>query len=279
MEKLHLEKGKAAFALTEHLKKQQGFHYPPASVSSQDHLNDEHKQTEDLEENETWFETSSTTGNVDIFTVADPGTMAGGTSDSVENVNEESRPCPAVKSALGNKKFKAQFARRKTHNEQTALFSCGVFAARGTMYGAEAISNVLVRWRRIKLYHLLISVKLFIQHAFSVPRAHKPEHIVYDSNCLAKQQVLANSDTYAWFKDIGMCVDVWHFLHKHKSTHEFCQLHCNPADYPELMGPDGTSWAFNTSVAEQGNGWINGYTSICWEMQAVKYDFFLDEMI
>jgi hypothetical protein len=122
-------------------------------------------------------------------------------------------------------------------------------------------------------------VKLFIQHAFSVPRAHKPEHIVYDSNCLAKQQVLANGDTYAWFKDIGMCVDVWHFLHKHKSTHEFCQLHCNPADYPELMGPDGTSWAFNTSVAEQGNGWINGYTSICREMQAVKYDFFLDEMI
>lgn len=76
-----------------------------------------------------------------------------------------------------------------------------------------------------------------------------------------------------------MCVDVWHFLHKHKSTHQFCQLNCNPADYPELMGPDGKSWAFNTSVAEQSNGWINGYTSMCREMQAVKYNFFLDEMI
>lgn len=45
------------------------------------------------------------------------------------------------------------------------------------------------------------------------------------------------------------------------------------------MGPDGKSWAFNTSVAEQSNGWINGYTSMCREMQAVKYNFFLDEMI
>lgn len=119
--------------------------------------------------------------------------------------------------------------------------------------------------------------KLFIKQAFSVPRAHKPEHIIYDSNCLAKQQVLTSGDP--WFKDIRMCVDVWHFLHKHKSTHQFCQLHCNPADYPELMGPDGKSWAFNTSIVEQCNGWINGYTAICREMQAIKYDFFLDEMI
>jgi hypothetical protein len=98
------------------------------------------------EEDETWFEMDSTSGNVNIFTVADPGTVAGGTFDAAsETIGEPASPCPAIKSEIGNKKFKAQFARRKTHNEQTVLFTCGIFAARGTFYGAEAISNVLVR--------------------------------------------------------------------------------------------------------------------------------------
>jgi hypothetical protein len=88
--------------------------------------------------------------------------------------------------------------------------------------------------------------------------------------------VLARNDTY--FSDIGMCVDVWHFLNKHKATHQFCQEHCNPADYPELMTDDG-HWYFNTSVAEQTNVWMGGYHTICREMLPVKYNFFLDEMI
>ena len=118
-----------------------------------------------------------------------------------------------------------------------------------------------------------------MQKAFSVPGAHKPEHLIYDTNCDAKQQVMANPGYWAWFQDVGMCVDVWHFLHKHKASHTFCQEHCNPADYPEMMTPDGKKWYFNTSIAEQTNVWLGGYHSILREMSAVKYNFFLDEMI
>jgi len=119
-------------------------------------------------------------------------------------------------------------------------------------------------------------IQVFVKNAFSVPGAHKPEHLVYDTNCDARQQVLASGDPF--FADMGMCVDVWHFLNKHKVTHTFCQEHCNPADFPELMGPDG-KWYFNTSVAEQTNVWLGGYHAICREMLPVKYSFFLDEMI
>jgi hypothetical protein len=118
--------------------------------------------------------------------------------------------------------------------------------------------------------------QLFVKRVFSVPNSQKPDHLVYDTNCDAKQQVLKLNDP--WFENIGMCVDVWHFLNKHKSMHQFCQEHCNPADYPELMGPNG-EWWFNTSIAEQVNVWLGGFHAICREMLPVKYNFFLDEMI
>jgi hypothetical protein len=36
--------------------------------------------------------------------------------------------------------------------------------------------------------------KLFVKRAFSGPKTQKPEHLIYDSNCQAKQQALANGD-------------------------------------------------------------------------------------
>lgn len=95
----------------------------------------------------------------------------------------------------------------------------------------------------------------FVKKAFSVPGAHKPEHLIYNSNCDTKQQALAQNDPY--FKDMGMCVDIWHFLNRHKITHSFCQQHCNSADYPELLASD-SKWYFNTSIAEQTNVWLGG---------------------
>lgn len=118
--------------------------------------------------------------------------------------------------------------------------------------------------------------QLFVKNAFSVPGAQKPEHLIYDTNCDARQQAESRGDPF--FKDMGMCVDVWHFLNKHQVTHGYCQEHCNPADYPELMGPDG-KWFFNTSIAEQINVWLGGFHAICREMLPIKYNFFLDEMI
>jgi len=116
--------------------------------------------------------------------------------------------------------------------------------------------------------------QILIEQAMSVLRAREPEHIIYDSCCVAKQQAASNP----WFDGIGMCVDPWHFTNKHKNTDTYCQINCNAADYPELLTDDGKLY-FNTSIAEQINVWLGGYYSICKEMLPVKYDFFLDEMI
>ncbi|KAF7314617.1 hypothetical protein MKEN_00935400 [Mycena kentingensis (nom. inval.)] len=130
------------------------------------------------------------------------------------------------------------------------------------MLNAEAVSNALV----------------MVQKAFSVPGAVKPEHFIYDSNCDALQQVHAHPEQWEWFQDIGMSVDVFHFLTKHAETHFHCQEFCNPKSFSELLKADG-SWFFNSSVAEQNNSWLGGFQSVVRQMTAVKYDFFLNEMV
>ena len=145
---------------------------------------------------------------VAIHTQKNPGTVG-----SLDDVQQQDS-CPS-KSAEGNRTLKAQFGHQRTHNEQTLVHPCGVIFAHATMFGAEAVSNFLV----------------MVRNAFSVPGAQKPEHIFYDTNCDVRQQ--AEKDL--WFKGVGMCVDAWHFHNKHAVTHQYCQLHCNPAQYPELM--------------------------------------------
>ncbi|KAJ7513195.1 hypothetical protein B0H11DRAFT_1698549 [Mycena galericulata] len=246
MERLHYERGRAAFTLRDRLQKHRLAH-PSASVD--DHAPE--TAIEDEDDGTEWFDLDR--GQVHVHNEKNPGSI--GVDDSV--------PCEASKSESGNRKYKALFGRARTHNEQTLVRPCAIIVSRATFYNAEAVSNVL----------------LFVQKTFSVPRAHKPEHFIYDTNCDAKQQVMAHPEVWSWFQDVGMTVDVFHFLQKHKVGHTFCQEHCNPVSHPELMGPDGKGWFFNTSVAEQTNVWLGGYHSMCREMLPVKFSFFLDEMI
>ena len=51
---------------------------------------------------------------------------------------------------LVKKRLKAQFGRKRTHNEQVLVAPCGIIIARETFYGAEAISSCVVRG-----FHLL----------------------------------------------------------------------------------------------------------------------------
>ncbi|KAJ3554239.1 hypothetical protein NP233_g12463 [Leucocoprinus birnbaumii] len=174
-------------------------------------------------------------------------------SGSVGVTEEEPR------SSLGKKKkIHAQFGQKRTHNEQVLVRPCGMIYARATMFGAEAVSNFLV----------------MIKKAFSVPGARKPDFVIYDTNCDARQQ----ADNDPWFNTVAMPVDVWHFKNKHKATHEYCQWYCNPASFPQLLDKDGRKWYFNTSVCEQTNAWLGRYYAIVREMTPVKYDFFLNEM-
>jgi hypothetical protein len=89
---------------------------------------------------------------------------------------------------------------------------------------------------------------------------------------------MLNKDGDTYFENSGLPVDVFHFKSKHKVTDVDCNAFCNPARWSELMTPEGT-WRFNSSSAEQANAWMGGYQSICREMEADRYEFFLDEMI
>jgi hypothetical protein len=42
------------------------------------------------------------------------------------------------------KKVRAQFGRKRTHNEQIIVAPCGMIMARETFFGAEAVSSVVV---------------------------------------------------------------------------------------------------------------------------------------
>ncbi len=122
--------------------------------------------------------------------------------------------------------------------------------------------------------HLLTNLNQeFIKRTYR--DGHLPNHIIFDNNCSVAKHVKDDPD----FKNIGLAVDVFHFNCKHSESDTFCQQHCNPIAYPELRGEDGKGWWFNTSIAEQTNVWVGGFHSICREMRADHYDFFLDQMI
>ncbi|KAF8804503.1 hypothetical protein BYT27DRAFT_7106918 [Phlegmacium glaucopus] len=246
IERKNKEKGASTFILKDR------FRHSQASNLVNSLETQEIQQAEDVEETtQEWFEVDDITNTVQLRSKPNPGTVG------VEDDVLAPETCPS-KPPTGNRVVKAQFGRCRTHNEQTLVRPCGIIYARATMFGTEAVSNFLK----------------MVENGFSVPGSRKPEHIFYDTNCLARQQAEKNP----WFKGIGMCVDVWHFLNKHQVTHEYCQKNCNPSMYPELLDELG-KWFFNTSVAEQVNAWLQGYHSICCEMLPIKFDFFLDEMI
>ncbi|KIJ07348.1 hypothetical protein PAXINDRAFT_90571 [Paxillus involutus ATCC 200175] len=156
-------------------------------------------------------------------------------------------------------KVKAMFGCRRTHNEQLMVAPCGLIIARQTFFGAEGVASVVD----------------FIKMVYDNAHAVCPDHIFFDNNCTLANMV--KNDPF--FDNIGLSVDVFHFNCKHSETDTFCQENCNPAAFPELIGDNGKAWRFNSSVAEQTNGWFGGYHSICQEMLVHKYNFFLDELI
>lgn len=156
------------------------------------------------------------------------------------------------------KKIRAQFGRKRTHNEQIIVAPCGIIIARETFYGAEAVSSVVEMVKRV--YRM---------------GGTMPNHIFFDNNCQLAKIVKDDPD----FANVGLSVDVFHFKAKHKETDTFCQQNCNPVAFPELLGEDGKAWYFNSSIAEQTNVWLGGYHAICREMLVDKYTFFLDKMI
>jgi hypothetical protein len=151
---------------------------------------DEEAVVEDVEEHNKWYEVAG----VDVQMLEVPIPTSIGVVDHVDDVVESL--CPSKKSNQGNKKIKAQFRRQRTHNDQTLVCPCGIIFARATMYGAEAVLNFLVKdavSQSFCFWHRYPS-QVMVKNAFSIPGVQKPEHLIYDSNCDAKQQVMASRD-------------------------------------------------------------------------------------
>ena len=73
-----------------------------------------------------------------------PENMEGGHSvlDEMLEVDENGE-CPE-KLDTGNSKPRARFGRRRTHNEQLCVATCGVILGRATFFGSEAINGARV---------------------------------------------------------------------------------------------------------------------------------------
>lgn len=56
---------------------------------------------------------------------------------------EEAQAC-SDKPDSGNRRLRAQFGRKRTHNEEIIVAPCGVIIARATFFGAEAVHSVVV---------------------------------------------------------------------------------------------------------------------------------------
>ncbi len=190
-------------------------------------------------------------------------------------------PRKARAETLNNLTKKAAISRRWTHNEQLMVRTCGVVISRATFYEAESMSNCVVgrflakdASRRAKAasrsQRFLVST--FPPH---LPRAH-PSFCFFDSACLLLKHILANNETR--LDNIGLVVDVFHAINKHKDSDVFCQLNCNPATFPELFN-EKNEWWYNSSACEQTNGWFGFFLPVVREMGEVNYNFFLDEMI
>ncbi|KAJ7216432.1 hypothetical protein GGX14DRAFT_561994 [Mycena pura] len=129
IEALHYERGKAAFTLRDRFQKHRLAHPHDQAASFEEN-------EDDLgDEGEEWFEGIEGADNAVVRHQDHPGSI--GVDDTV--------PCEAVKSATGNRKYKALFGGVRTHNEQLLVRPCGVIVSRATFYHAEAVSNVLVR--------------------------------------------------------------------------------------------------------------------------------------
>jgi len=70
--------------------------------------------------------------------------VAGSTLHTDEEVVVDADGVCDGKPEAGNKTIRARFGRRRTHNEQLCVASCGIILGRATFYGSEAPNGVRV---------------------------------------------------------------------------------------------------------------------------------------
>ncbi|GJE98506.1 hypothetical protein PsYK624_147380 [Phanerochaete sordida] len=187
-------------------------------------------------------------------------------TDDLELLVDKDGLCDGDKPETGNRHTRARFGRKRTHNEELCVASCGIILGRATFFGSEALNGV----------------RTFLMKLFPT-KASLPGVIWHDNNCKLVAMLRNDPEPHlrSYFDEVALPVDVFHFKSKHKEGDENCNANCNPALFPELTKDEGKSktWRFNSSAAEQANAWFGGYQAIVREMQVDRYNFFVDEMI
>jgi hypothetical protein len=281
VEAVHVERGQAAFQLKEKMKRARVAH--PKNGEAVDlpvpHITEQGGDNEDdLDLDETY----EIIGDRVIHSEEDAVTHTALARASLTATINNNDHIPAIQQPVvpiapsTKKKIRAKFGRSQTHNEQILVAPCGIIIARETFYHAESITAVVVcviYYKSRRYCGLTLFLKEMIKRTYQ--GGFMPNHIIFDNNCSVARHVKDDPD----FKNVGLAVDVFHFANKHAETDYFCQSKCNQALFPELLGENGKGWLFNTSISEQTNVWLGGFHSICREMSADMYDFFLDEMI
>jgi hypothetical protein len=187
------------------------------------------------------------------------------------------------KSSSGNQNrtIRARFGRRRTHNDELCVASCGIILGRTTFYGSEAPSAVRVCFIQFTLSstQFTMHMQAFLMDLFPTQRS-LPGVIWYDSNCKLYSMLQNDKDPYLrhYFDRCALPVDVFHYKTKHKESDVDCGKNCNPYKWPELR-IDDKEWRFNSSAAEQVNAWYGRFQAIVREMQVDRYNFFLNEMV
>ena len=113
VEDVHINRGQARFQLQERLRRAQLAH-PKDALANE---------------------------NTNISDLIDDPSM-----EEEFEVNAQGNPIPTTLSpTIGKKALRAQFGRKRTHNEQLIVAPCGIIVARETFYHAEAVHSVVVR--------------------------------------------------------------------------------------------------------------------------------------
>jgi hypothetical protein len=102
---------------------------------------------------------------------------------------EPTEGCPS-KPETGNRKVRALFGRKRTHNEELCVASCGVILGRATFYGSEGANSIRVSLFNVSIYPKLTLIKGILAWVVSyksiAPRSsmdgHQLRHLV-DACC------------------------------------------------------------------------------------------------
>lgn len=121
-------------------------------------------ETRGVEAHTAMFQLRRRLERLKVYHPEDDGSSLDGSSLDVQDAGEALATGEVVeieadshpdKPESGNRRIRARFGQRRTHNEQLCVATCGVILGRATMYGSEGVNGVRVHFS-LSLFRLMI---------------------------------------------------------------------------------------------------------------------------